>query len=198
MGDEFQLIHAAAVDREVQAETEEAFLAHLELVAHFLGVEDGGLLARIPHAAFISIDLDAGLEVGDLFTQVFQHHLALHRVDVETHVHHFVEVDHTAQPAGVDLARVAVHVVGSGVAGAELEVGVLKLQRTRCHEVAQGGDALLECRLDFLFFPGPLGLGDSHGVELGLLAPTKHQQTPPETSVNCSPFTIDHTFTVNH
>ena len=122
VADEFQLFHAAGVKREVQAKAEEALFADLQLVAHFFGVEDGRLLARVAHPALFGVDLDAGFQLRHFLAQVFEHHLAFHRVDVHAHIHDFVEVDHAAQPAGVELARIAIDIIGAGKAGAELEV----------------------------------------------------------------------------
>ena len=71
-----------AVNREVQAKAEEALFADLQFVAHFFGVEDGGLLGRVADAALFGVNLDAGFQLGHFFAQVFQHDLAFDRVDV--------------------------------------------------------------------------------------------------------------------
>ena len=72
------------------------------------------------------------------------------------HIHNFVEVDHAAQPAGVELAGVAVDIVGAGIARAELEMRATELQRTGRDKIAQRGNAFLEGRLDLLLFTGSL------------------------------------------
>ena len=73
MADELQLLHAAGVNSKVQPEPEEPLLADLQFVAHFFGVLDGGLLARVADPAFFGVNLDAGFQLGDFFAQVFQH-----------------------------------------------------------------------------------------------------------------------------
>ena len=77
VADKLQLLHAAGVDREVQAKAEEALFADLQFVAHFFGVQDGGLFAWVADPALFGVNLDAGFQLGNFFAQVFQHHLAL-------------------------------------------------------------------------------------------------------------------------
>ncbi len=48
-----------------------------------------------------------------------------------------------AQPAGVELPRIAVDVVGAGITGAELEIRAAKLDAARGDKISQCGDALL-------------------------------------------------------
>ncbi len=68
---ELKFVHTAGVNSKVQTKTEESLFPNLELIAHFFGILNGGLLTRVTGTAFFGIDLKAGFQLSYLFAEVF-------------------------------------------------------------------------------------------------------------------------------
>ena len=91
--DEVELVERVGPDGDIKTEAEELLGADLELIAEFFGVVDGGFEFGVADFAFFGVDIVAGLELGDLFAEVFHDDGGFDRVNVHGDVEDFVDVD---------------------------------------------------------------------------------------------------------
>ena len=160
--DEVELVERVGPDGDIKTEAEELLGADLELIAEFFGVVDGGFEFGVADFAFFGVDIVAGLELGDLFTEVFHDDGSFDRVNIHGDIEDLIDIDEGRDPASVELAGVAVNIHGAAIFGAEAEVAGVELEGAGRNEVAKGGDALFEGLLDFGVLGG-LGLGGDVG-----------------------------------
>ena len=126
-----------AIDGEIEAHVEDAFLCLLKRVAQLLEVGVRGVEHRVAHDPLLFAGSDLTLDLGHLLLELAEHFVGIHRVNEYRDVDHLIHVDDRREPAGGKEARIRDHEECACDLLSEIEFARIHFERVRRDHVLE-------------------------------------------------------------